>query len=145
MSEQPQILIGGHDRTAALAAPMAEAVAEMERRKDSVFLPSHMSSLRLREARNGPELMSIYADLLRYRHHVDPAVFVLPPARSGRGRVVNLVRRLFWKILRHQHERMFFRQNLINSHLTGLLDIQAREIRDLRNELELLRKGRGSP
>ena len=142
MSEQTQILIDGHDRTAEFAKSMAAAVQAMEQRKDSVFLPPHLSALRLREARSGAELGSLYADILRYRCHVDPSAFFLPPPRTLRQRAMNLLRRLLWKVLRYQHERMFFRQNLINSHLTGLLDLQARELQALRGELAELRRGK---
>ncbi len=142
MSEQKQILIGGRDQTADFAVPMAAAVQAMEQRKDSVFLPPHMSALRLREARSGAELVSLYADILRYRHHIDPSALDLPPPRNLRQRAMNLIRRLLWKVLRYQHERMFFRQNLVNSHLTGLLDLQARELQALRVELAELRRGK---
>jgi hypothetical protein len=142
MADQAQILIGGREVTPDFAPAMNAAVRQMEQRKDSVFLPPHMSALRLRTARSGSELGATYADLLRYRHHVNPAAFFLPPARNLRERVLNGMRRLLWKVLRYQHERLFFRQNLINSHFTGLLDLQARELQALRAEVESLRPGK---
>ena len=125
MPEPAQILVAGRDRTAELSAPLAVLVREMEQRGASVFLPHDRSSLRLRDATSAPELMSLYADQLRFRHHVDLATTVL-----------------LWRILRYQHQRAFFRQNLINSHLVGLLDMQTRELRALRSEVEALRKGK---
>lgn len=142
MPEPAQILVAGRDRTAELSAPLAVLVREMEQRGASVFLPHDRSSLRLRDATSAPELMSLYADQLRFRHHVDLATTVLPPARGACGRLINRVRVLLWRILRYQHQRAFFRQNLINSHLVGLLDMQTRELRALRSEVEALRKGK---
>ncbi len=140
-----QIVIGGCDRTAELLEPMAGAVRAMEERKDSVFLPEHVSALRLACVRSGTELALEYARLIRYSQHVDPGAFCLPPPRGAKGRVMHALRMVLWKVLRYQHERMFFRQNLVNSHLTGLLELQARELRLLRSEVDQLRVGKGPP
>lgn len=142
MPEPAQILVAGRDRTAELSAPLAVLVREMEQRGASVFLPHDRSSLRLRDATSGPELMSLYAEQLRYRQHVDISTTILPPTRGACGWLINRVQVLLWRVMRYQHQRAFFRQNLINSHLLGLLEMQIRELRALRSEVESLRKGK---
>lgn len=144
MTENPSILIAGKDCTQNLSPAMSEATVRMHSLGECYYLAPHMSSLRLRDARNESELVAIYAELMRFRHHVGFSDLRPSAPRNLRDRILNTLRGFLWKLLLYQHEKSFFRQNLINSHFTGLLELQARhfarEIARLQSEVAALRK-----
>lgn len=121
----------------------------MEATRDCVFLPENMSALRLRDARDEDEYGRLFARLLHYRNHVDTQAFHVARRDGFVGGLLAKLRLKLWRVLRYQHDRMFFRQNLVNSHMTALLEAQAscfsREIEQLRARIDAMEERPGSP
>jgi hypothetical protein len=87
--------------------------------------------------------------LLRYRDAVDTLDFDIP-CRPGRiGRYIQLMKRYLWKLLRYQHDRITFRQNMINGLFTQALEnellLRRRETEELRARVAALEARSGKP
>lgn len=141
---------GGRDVSAEWGEHLRDEVAHMQARQRCAFWPAHLSALRLREASSEGAYDLIFADLLRYRRHVDTQAVAPEPRPGLRGRLAAGLHRLLWRLMRFQHERLFFRQNLINSHLAALAEFQARHqaemLADMSARLDALeRRASSSP
>ena len=120
------IACGGRDESADLGDQVRKEVDRMQALQRCAFIPSHISALRLREAPCETAFDLTFADLLRYRQHVDTRASALEARPGWRGFLSTTIRRVLWRLMRFQHERLFFRQNLINSHVAALLEMQGR-------------------
>lgn len=127
-----KIEIAGQDRTAEWKPALDTETARMAERGECVFFPPEISALRLRGAKNEAEYLDALTDLVRRRHHIDTLGFRVPRRAGAAGAVMGKIRSFLWKLLRYQHDRMAYRQNLVNSHLMALLEMQGREIAHLR-------------
>lgn len=80
--------------------------------------------------------------LLRYRDAVDTLDFEIPRRPGPLGWFLQRAKRLLWKLLRYQHDRIAFRQNLINGLFTQALEnewrLRCRETDELRARVEKL-------
>jgi len=144
-----RIRIDGEER-AALGAEIAERARRLrESGGGPRFLAPQHSALLLREAVSEEEYDRRYARLLQMRCGVDPGDFKVPHRKGAAGMLAGWVRVLLWKLLRHQHERMAFQQNIINELLAAAVEFERRrrrrETADLRRRIEQLEKtiGRG--
>ncbi len=121
------LVIAGKDRTADLGAALrrdAEAMARGGRDRTPPRLPPAISALVLRQAGSDAAYLDEFLRLLRYRDGVDTCAFAIPGRPGPLGRLAVAVRRLLWRLLRYQHDRMAFRQNLINSALVSALEFE---------------------
>jgi len=65
--------------------------------------------------------------LLRYRDAFDTYDFDIPRKPGPVGSVMARVKKALWKLLRYQHDRIAFRQNLINSLFTNAVEFEMAE------------------
>lgn len=144
-----KIQIAGKDRTEELRPALQAEAAERTRNPRCLFLPWYFHALSLGDQKSAPSFYDRYLELLRYKNHVNTVVFDIPSGRGPLARPWVLFKKILWKLLRYQHERMMFRQNLINSHLTSALEFQRDLWRDeakaLRARVEALEKRIGEP
>lgn len=145
-----KITIAGRDRTDDLGPVLRTQAEDMARGDTScqpARLPDEISALVLARTKSAEDYLSEMMRLLRYREGVDALPFHIP-VRPGRcGRILGRVKQGLWKLLRYQHERMAFRQNLINAQLTSALEFEVvqrrQETEDLKRRLAELEKQGG--
>lgn len=124
------IACGGRDVSADVGEQVRKDVERMQALQRCAFIPAHISALRLRDAPCETVFDLNFADLLRYRQHVDTRASALDVHPGLRRLFSTVLHRALWRLMRFQHERLFFRQNLINSHVAALLEMQARHQAD---------------
>lgn len=139
-----KIIIANKDRTDDLGPALkADADAAMA---DPLLapLPWSLHSLSLRDAKNEREFLDRWTALARVKSNV--SLIYNSPMKPGLvGQAMWFFRGAMWRILRYQHGRVMFRQNLINSQVAATLEFQQDEIRRLRQRLDdLERKGGGA-
>jgi hypothetical protein len=142
-----KIIVAGKDQTEELG-PAVRRQAEAMRRGDTnrrpAELPAVISALALRQTASESAYLNELLRLIRYREGVDTLPFHIP-VRPGRlGRLLGRIKGLLWTLLRYQHDRIVFRQNLINSQLTSALEFESqarqREVADLARRVAELEK-----
>ena len=110
-----KILINNEDYTEDLKSRMDAGMREHSDRPFPVEVPAELNALALREAKTEAEYQETFTRLIRYRDNVDTMPFDIPHRGGWRGKCAVWVKRKLWKLLRYQHDRITFRQNLINS------------------------------
>jgi hypothetical protein len=138
-----KIIISGKDRTAELEPAIREQADRSRRHPEAVELPDHLSAMSLWGARDEDEFTSRYVRLSRVKQHTDTLRFHIPRKPGPGGAIMGLVRAFFWKLLRYQHDRMAFRQNIINTQFATALELQQDETESLRARLVALEKRLG--
>lgn len=144
-----RVQVAGEDRTATLGRDL---VGQAQGRRDANLerlLAGEMTLLSLCEAQSMPDYLERHLRLLRVRTSVDPAFFVVPPARPGfAGRCIFQLRRFLFKLLRYQFEWLTFRQNLINDQLSYEVQFEHEdrrlELAELKRRVEVLEQARGA-
>lgn len=93
------------------------------------FHAPEISALRLGETADAEEYLREFMRLLRSRDAVDTLPFAAPRRPGLFGALMARFRCLLWRLLRYQHDRIAFRQNMVNFLLRHALEleIQARE------------------
>ena len=118
------ILINNQDRTAELEPRIRQGMQRHTAAKPPAEVPPEISALALRDARDEGEYQDTLLRLLRYRDNVDTLPFEIPHRGGWRGRMTAAIKRKLWTLLRYQHDRITFRQNLINSLYTSALEYE---------------------
>ena len=139
-----KILVAGKDRTAELGPGLT---ADSERRGQDprcLFLDWSVNALSLSDARDESDYLDRLTRLVRYTNHVDPRVFDIPRRPGLVGSALAGFKKVLWKVLRYQHDRVTFRQNLINSNLIALVEFQREEIKRLDARLAAVEREPGS-
>jgi hypothetical protein len=138
------ILVAGQDRTRELEPRLTAAMTRRESEAKPRFLSPEISALTLREAGSDAEYLSRLLNLIRYRDAVDTLAFEIPRKPGILWGAVARVRAFLWRALRYQHDRIAFRQNLINGLFTSALEFEIlqreSDLRDLRARLEVLER-----
>ena len=134
-----KIIIANKDRSTELG-PGLKAGADA-RMADPQFvpLPWLLNALSLHDAKNESEFLERWAELARRKGNVDLRLN-LPVPLGLIDRMKRLVRGFVWRVLRYQHERVAFRQNLVNSQVAATLEFQHDEILRMRSRVEVLEK-----
>lgn len=134
-----KLIVNGQDHTADLGAQLAAAARQRPAGPKPAHLPEAISALHLRSATSEAEYFDDLLRLLRYRDNVDTLPFEIPRKRGWRGALMTPFKKVLWKLLRYQHDRITDRQNLINHLYSSALEFQqrqhAQEIRDLQRRL----------
>lgn len=115
------ISLAGQDYTDAWLSAFREQQSGMLKTGRFLRGPAATSALRVASARSSAEALQIWINLLPYREHVGLETFDIPARPGWRGRLTRGLRSVLWRLLRYQHERICFRQNLVNSHLVAAL------------------------
>ncbi|MBI2440359.1 MAG: hypothetical protein HYV35_03200, partial [Lentisphaerae bacterium] len=125
-----KIIVAGQDRTGELLPELRErsaAFARAAEHRKPKLLPSDISARALAEAKSEAAYLNELIRLLRLREGVDTLPFSIPSRPGLRGWVMVQVKRALWRLLRYQHDRIAFRQNLINTMLTSALEFEVRQ------------------
>lgn len=138
-----KILVGGEDRTDVVGEMVTKGVGRLHRHPDAPeFVHPDYSALTLRDAEDTSAYLHRLIDLIRKRSELSTI-----PARvsHGQGIVTTIkasIRWLMWRVLRYQHDRMAFQQNIVNTQMTSalefLLEEQSRELSELRARIDAL-------
>lgn len=147
-----KISIAGQDRTRDLGQALrqqAEAMARGAASRKLSPLPPEIGALALARAKSDAEYMDHLIRLIRCRDAVGPLDFDIPRKPGLAGLFMTRLKTFLWKLLRYQHERIAFRQNLINTQLTGALEFEftqrRKETDDLKRRVaELEKQGSGN-
>jgi len=148
-----KISFSGQDRTRDLGQALRRRAAAMEHGpagRRLAPLPPEISALALALAQSDAEYLDNLIRLIRYRDGVNTLDFEIPRKPGLAGLIITRLKEFLWKLLRYQHDRIAFRQNLINTQLTSALEFEhARrqaETDDLKRRLaELEKQGGGNP
>ena len=132
MSGAPKLQAAGKDRSGDLGREIAGAAAARPDHGLARQITCEMDVLGLRSADSTADYLDRHVDILRARNQVDPASFQAPAFSGWMGPV----RRLLWKLLRHQHDWMSCRQNSINVQLAYELEFEKEERKKQVAELE---------
>ncbi len=128
-ASETKILVAGRDRTADLGPALAaEAKAHAADRMYNP-LPAELQAVSLRGCRSEAEFESRYFTLVRRKHHSSTADFIIQRRPGWKGAVLARLKRVLWKLLLYQHDRMSFLQNMINTSLLSALDFDRQELR----------------
>jgi hypothetical protein len=125
-----QIIIAGEDRTGELGEKIRQNAAGLKRltgRSAPPEISAEIGALTLRKASSDAEYLRHFLRLLRYRDAFDTYDFDIPRRPSPLGAVMSGLKKFLWKLLRYQHDRIAFRQNLINGLFTGAVEFEAAE------------------
>lgn len=140
-----RLFIANKDRSNDIGRGIQEAADLRKRRGGPCFLPRQYSALSLKDARNDAEYLGIFVNLLRNRTGLDTEDFDIPRKPGPGGRFMAALRRFLWKLLRYQHDRMAFKQSVVNDLVAGHLefemavrDSQIAALQDRLDELERL-------
>jgi hypothetical protein len=138
-----KITVAGQDRTAELG-PRVDAAAARARSAPLMIHPQRELSARsLLDAATEEEYLDRFVALVRRKHHADTFRIDVPRRRGAAGAALARVRLFLWKLLRYQHDRMAFQQNLINSQLAAALEFERDEVRKLRSRVAELERRAG--
>ncbi len=141
-----KIVINSKDRTDELKALIDTGIQGHDDEPHPVEVPSEINALALREAQTESEYQEIFTRLMRYRDNVDTMPFDIPHRGGLRGRCSVWLKRKLWTLLRYQHDRITFRQNLVNSLYSSALeyerDQRRSDIERLESRIAELEKGK---
>ena len=109
-----KITVAGKDRTGDVGHAIQARAATFA--PISNYGPSD-SALSLREAANEDKYVAKFNTLLR--HHRSIKTDIIPVSQRGgmAGRVACMFKKVLWRLLRHQHDRIAAQQNAINELL----------------------------
>lgn len=119
-----KIQVAGKDRGAELGALIRERAAGRDP-KAVAAIPDDINVLALARTRNESDYLAELIRLTRYRDGVDTYDFDIPRKPGLMGLLMAGFRAFLWKLLRYQHDRMAFRQNLINHQFSSVLEFEA--------------------
>lgn len=122
------VSISGRDRTADLGRQVAETAASLKAKGTIGALYHEHSALALKRAPHGDEFTRWFVDLLRIRHGVMTTDYYIPHGPGLRGRLAVRLRQFLWRLLRYQHDRIAFQQNLINEMAIRGLEFQQEQM-----------------
>jgi len=142
-----KISIAGQDRTQDLGQTLrqqAEIMARGDDRHQPARITADISALALARAKSDAEYLDHLIRLIHYREAVDTLDFDIPRKPGVAGLCMKRLKAFLWHLLRYQHDRIIFRQNLINTQLTSALEFEVtqrqNEMADLKRRVAELEK-----
>ena len=134
--------VAGKDRSGDLGRQVAADAARLQASGAVGALAPEHSALVLKTATDRADYLRRYLDLLRLRHGVRTADYYVPRRPGWAGRVAGAAKTVLWKLLRYQHDRMSFQQNLVNELAVDALEFQRdrmdRELADVKKRIDAL-------
>ena len=134
-----KLRIAGQDRSQDMGPALRQQAAMMARgddRHQPARIPADISALTLTRAKSDAEYMDHLMRLLCYRDAVDTVDFHIPMHPGLVGQCMARFKAFLWKLLRYQHDRAAFRQNLINTQLTSALEFEFAERKKTTDDLK---------
>lgn len=140
-----KLSIAGQDRTQDLGPALRQQAATMARgddRHQPARIPVNISALALAQTKSDAEYLDHFIRLIRYRDAVDTLDFEIPRKPGVIGLGLARFKAFLWKLLRYQHDRITFRQNLINGLYSSALEyevaLRQKAVADLDQRLQRL-------
>ena len=140
-----KLSIAGQDRTRDLGRELHRQAEVMQhgaanhKPKPSLVAPDIMPL-----AQSEAEYLDQLIGLIRCRNAVDTLDFAIPRKSGVVGLCMARLKAFLWKLLRYQHDRIAFQQNLINIQLTSALEFELtqrqKETADLKRRVAELEK-----
>ncbi|MBU0713857.1 MAG: hypothetical protein KJ964_00700 [Verrucomicrobia bacterium] len=122
-----KLSVAGQDRTHDLGRELRQQAAAMERGetnhkpKPALVVPDIMP---LARAQSEAEYLDQLIDLIRCRNAVDTLDFTIPRKPGVVGLFMTRLKAFLWKLMRYQHDRIAFQQNLINGMQGSALEYE---------------------
>lgn len=123
-AEMPVILVGGQDRTAEILPFLDAAVASVPPSRHLRGLHENDSAMSLLQSAHENDYQDRLISLLRMRRGMDTRDFEVPVRPGWIGRLQKPIRVFLWRLLKYQHDRMAFQQNMINEMLVSALEYE---------------------
>jgi len=140
-----KISVAGQDRTHDLGRILRRQAEVMERGennpkpKPALVAPDIIPLARVQSE---AEYLDQLIGLIRSRNAVDTLDFAIPRKPGPGGRCLAKLKAFLWKLLRYQHDRIAFQQNLINAlHGSALeyeIALRRKAVADLDRRLQRL-------
>ena len=124
-----RVIIASQDRTATLGAQIRESARRRADGGTPRFLSPEHSALTLKAAHDQADYLRIYSRLIGIRHGIQTESFAIPRKAGWGGAIVARIKKLLWKLLRYQHDRMAGQQNLVNELVIAGLEFEREECR----------------
>ena len=144
-----KLSVAGQDRTHDLGRELRQQAEVMKRGetnhkpKPALVAPDIMP---LARAQSEAEYLDQLIGLIRCRNAVDTLDFAIPRKSGVVGWFMTRLKALLWKLLRYQHDRIAFQQNLINAlHGSALeyeIALRQKAVADLDQRLKRLESRR---
>lgn len=125
--EHMRLTVANNDVTAGLGQEVSISAKAMvaDKARDEVSAEDSVLSLRL--AKNEADYLDRLMALMRSRAGTGNYDFHVPRKPGLVGNLGALLKRVLWKLLRYQHDRVAFQQNSVNTHLTAALELMRSE------------------
>ena len=141
-----KITVAGQDRSGDLGQAVAAEAARLQATGGIGELSPAHSARNLQAAGDANDYSRRFVELLRMRHGVRTSDYYIPRGPGLRGKVAVALKSILWKLLRYQHERITYQQNLINELAIDALEFQQNrldgELADLHLRVKNLEAGR---
>ncbi|MDD4870172.1 MAG: hypothetical protein PHR77_06395 [Kiritimatiellae bacterium] len=122
------LIIAGKDRTSDIGQQIVNRAKQRVQNSPVPFLSPQHSALCLKDEITADGYLKQFVRLLKMRHGASTAPFPIPARAGLSGRIMAVLRRVLWKLLRYQHDRITFQQNLINELFITGIEIQQKTI-----------------
>lgn len=122
-----RVIVAGQDRTETLGAQIRESARRRAAAGAPRFLSPEHSALRLKAAHDQAEYLKVYNRLVGMRHGIHTEIFAIPHHPGRVGSMGARIKKLLWKLLRYQHDRMAGQQNLVNELVIAGLKFEREE------------------
>ena len=142
------VTINGQDRTAELREKIQCLFLERAGGPEPSGVSPPISASTLRGMKSEAEFQETLLRLLPYRDNVGTGPFDIPRRPGAAGALWARFKTMLWRLLRYQHDRITFRQNLINSLFSNALEfehrLRGRELDELRRRVAELEARQGT-
>lgn len=133
-----KITVAGQDCTRELGGEIRQKAAGLKKLTGRAAPPEvsvEIGALALHKAVSDADYLNHFVRLLRYRDAFDTYDFDIPRKPGPFGAVFARIKSVLWKLLRYQHDRIAFRQNLINGLFTSAVEFEMAERKKTDDEL----------
>lgn len=133
-----KIIVAGRDCTSDLGVEIQRRAANLKKRKGRAAPPrisQEIGALTLAKANSNSDYLNHFIRLLRYRDAFDTYDFDIPRKPGLFGLLLARLKVVLWKLLRYQHDRIAFRQNLINGLFTNAIEFEMAEMERMHADL----------
>jgi len=138
------ILIAGKDRSDEFLSATRQRLEQMRRDPSLQPRPGSLDVGLLGDL-SGPDVLDrAFLELLRHRSQIDTRPFQFPRKPGMLGTLMFQVRKILWKLLRYQHDRMSSRQNQVNAWMINAHEYQVAALNDKVEELRKQIERQGS-
>jgi len=124
-----RVLIANQDRTETIGAQIRESARRRAASGRPPFLSPEHSALTLKAAHDQADYLRIYSRLIGMRHGIRTGSFAIPRKAGLVGTIATRIKEFLWKLLRYQHDRIVWQQNLINELVIAGLEFEREEYR----------------